>query len=440
MLRWTRFMWMAVFLIVWAASGRAEDLPKHVGFHDAVYDADGKLLPWTSWDDALAREMDWYLKCPVNEHGYPVFVYATFMEGDYSVSRMDTIPCTQNGFGILSYLKYWEYTGKKDARVLDWATRMGDYLVKETLTPKRGPYARFTRSTGYCMDFPLFRSAQGDVRYGKNVIEPDKGGVAGYALLKLHDATGKRRYLKQAVRNADILAKNMRNGDAQQAPWPFRVDSVTGEHWGERNANMIFILRLFDALIEKGYTRYQTPRDALWTWIKTYQIPSPEAPEKNLWVAFFEDYDLDGNRVSWAPLETARYLIERKEQIDPNWKADAEQLIQFALKHFSSTRPGGVTLMGEQDDDKDPWGGACAKLGGVAAQFYAAGGGDQYKDMAYRNLNWMTYYIDRDGCPCQKAQDARIRRGGWQEDCHTDVLHNFVDALTAVPEWRSGNK
>ncbi len=423
--------------VPWAS---AQERPTKIGFHDAVYDAGGKLLPWTAWDDALQREMQWYLKCPVNEHGYPVFVYATFMDGNYEVPRMDTIPCTQNGLGILSYLKYWEYTGKQDPRLIAWAKTMGDYLVKETLTPNRGPYARFTRSTGYCMDFPLFRAAQGDVRYGKNVIEPDKGGIAGYALLRLYEATGERRYLKQALRNAKALAKNMRPGDAARAPWPFRVDAVTGEHWGDRNANMIFILRLFDALLEHGYGKYQGPRDALWHWMKTYQISSPEEPERCLWVSFFEDYDLDNNRNSWAPLETARYLIERKEKLDPDWKQNAERLIQFSLKYFSSPRPGGVVLIGEQDDDKDPWGGACAKLGGVAALFYAAGGGDAYKDLAYRNLNWMTYYIDNDGCPCQKAQDARLRRGGWQEDCHTDVVHNFVDALVAVPEWQGRMK
>jgi len=31
---------------------------------------------------------------------------------------------------------------------------------------------------------------------------------------------------------------------------------------------------------------------------------------------------------------------------------------------------------------------------------------------------------------------ACLCRGGWQEDCHADVLHSFVDALTAVPAWQ----
>jgi hypothetical protein len=25
--------------------------------------------------------------------------------------------------------------------------------------------------------------------------------------------------------------------------------------------------------------------------------------------------------------------------------------------------------------------------------------------------------------------------GGWQEDAHTDVIHNFMDAIEAFPEW-----
>jgi len=230
----------------------AEDLPKAIGFHDAVYDAHGILQPWIPWREALDREMNWYLNCPPDSHGYPRFVSATFLGGDYQFTRMDSIPCTQNGMGVLSYLKYWEYTGKQDERVIACAKKMGDYLVNETLTPNKGKWPKFTRSTGYYMDFPLTRASQGDVPFGKEVIEPDKGGIAGYALLKLYEATGEKRYLKQAVRNANLLARNMQVGDATRAPWPFRVDAISGEHFDERNGNMVYILRLFDGLLAHG--------------------------------------------------------------------------------------------------------------------------------------------------------------------------------------------
>ena len=44
--------------------------PIIIGNHPAVYNAEGILLPWTSWTDAITREMNWYFACPF-EHGYP---------------------------------------------------------------------------------------------------------------------------------------------------------------------------------------------------------------------------------------------------------------------------------------------------------------------------------------------------------------------------------
>ncbi len=411
--------------------------PARVGFHEAIYDAGGRLLPWTTWEDAVEREMAWYLNCPLGTKGYPVFVYATFMDDLYRPTKSEIIPATQNGMGILSYLKYWEYRQHANPKVLAWAQKMGDYLVFESLTENKGPYPRFTRATGHHTGFPIRKSAQGDEKFGRNVIEPDKGGLAGFALLKLSEATGESRYFDQALHNAECLAKTMRKGDATHSPWPFRVDSVTGKSWGERSGNMTYNLRLFDALIAKGHAEFKGPRDALWSWIKTFQIPAGDDRTTSLWIQFFEDQTAEDNRTSWAPLEMARYLIEKQEALDPDWKADAEKLIQFALNHFSAQGPGGVITMAEQDVDMQPWGGACSKLGGVAAMFYAAGGGEKYRDIAYRNLTWMVYHIDKDGCPTERTGDGIHLRGGWQEDCHTDVIHNFMDAFQAVPEWRN---
>ncbi len=410
--------------------------PKQIGFHEAIYDSEGKLLPWTAWEDAVDREMAWYADCPTGPSGYPIFVYSTFMDDQYRPTKTEVIPAMQDGMGILSYLKYWEFSQRSKPEVLDLARKMGDYLVKESLTKAAGPYPRFTRATGHHTDFPIKSSSQGDGKFGPDVIEPDKGGVAGFALLKLYEATLDRRYSDQALQNARCLAANMREGDARHSPWPFRVDSVTGKSWGRRSGNMAFNLRLFDELIALGHPEFQAPRNALWAWIKTYQIPSAEGRSANLWVQFFEDQTAEDNRTSWAPLEMARYLIEKKEALDPDWKSAAERLIQFSLKHFSAPGPGGVTTMGEQDVDLQPWGGACSKLGGVAALFYAAGGGEKYRGIAYRNLTWMVYHIDKDGCPTERTGDGITLRGGWQEDCHTDVIHNFIDAMQAVPEWR----
>ncbi|MEI8114638.1 MAG: glycerophosphodiester phosphodiesterase family protein [Bacteroidia bacterium] len=416
-------------------------MPTKIGWHNAVYDdnkKDPKLTPWTTWDNALEREMNWYLNAPVNDHGYPSYVHITFMDENYQSYRNDFIPATQNGMGIISYLKYWEYKGKSNPKVLEVAKKMGDYLVKEANTANEGAYPNFTRSTGFINDFPQTQSSQDDAKFGKNVIEPDKGGIAGFALLELYKVTQDKSYLDQAVHNAQVLSKNMREGDALHSPWPFRVDAETGKYWGDRSGNMVYILRLFDGLLEMGHPELKKSREALWSWITNFQFKAPEDRDHSLWVQFFEDHSEENNRNAWSPLNMARYLIEKKEALDPQWKEHAEQCIQFAIRILGTERPGGVLLVGEQDNDKNPWGGINSTFGAVSAMFYAAGGGEKYRDIAFRNLSWITYFIREDGIVCdQTGQWQMLREGGWQEDCHTDVIHNFMDALKAVPEWAS---
>ena len=124
--------------------------------HTPVRGPHGILLPWAPWHVLIEREMNWYLKCPV-EHGYPRLVYTTFLDGNYDPLKRSPsfIPCTQNGMGIISYLKYYAYSAKANPKVLEFARAIGDYLVKETLTPETGKYPRFTRSTGWRAQFPF---------------------------------------------------------------------------------------------------------------------------------------------------------------------------------------------------------------------------------------------------------------------------------------------
>src|SRR5213593_3420620 len=91
-----------------------------IGNHAAVYDEHGVLQPWTAWRDALSREVNWYLKCPWT-NAYPRFVVMTFTDGNYNPrkDRPDFIPAMQNGMGIISYLKYYAWSRRKDRRLLD---------------------------------------------------------------------------------------------------------------------------------------------------------------------------------------------------------------------------------------------------------------------------------------------------------------------------------
>ena len=402
-----------------------------IGNHPARYDAHGILLPWAPWRDALEREVNWYLHCPV-ENGYPRFVFMTFMDGNYNAigRKPSFIPATQNGMGIISYLKWHAFTGRKDPRVLQIARYMGDYLVKEALTPDTGKYPRFSRSTGWRAKFPQPPDcgSQNDKPYQ---VQPDKGGLAGFALLLLHEETKDDKYLRQALQNARVLATNMVPGSATNSPWPFRVDYRTGEADGWVSGNMSFILRLFDKLIEGGYSEFKAPREQLWSWIKNFQLPDL-AKDGMLWLQFFEDHSEPDNRTAWAPLNLARYLLEKQDALDPDWEKDVKALIDFTNSRFLSVR-NGITVCGEQTHDRDPWGGILSTYGAVLAMHAKATGSNEFKGLAFQALNYCMYAINDDGCPNERA--IKPGRGGWQEDAHTDKLHNFVDAMNAFPEW-----
>ena len=88
---------------------------------------------------------------------------------------------------------------------------MGDFLVKESLTPDTGKYPRFTRSTGIREIFPQppDSGCQADKPYE---VEPDKGGIAGIrAGVALRAKRRTSEYLDQALQNARVLAANMRD-------------------------------------------------------------------------------------------------------------------------------------------------------------------------------------------------------------------------------------
>ncbi len=401
--------------------------------HTARYDASGRLLPWTPLADALQREMNWYLNSPL-DHGFPRFATLTFMDGNYAPvpSRPDSIPAMQNAMGIISYLKYDRFTHSSNPKLLQFARLQGDYIITQALTPDSGKYPLFPHSTGWRDRFPQ-PPGSGSQRDHPYDIEPDKGGIAGYALTLLYSKTHDARYRDAALHIARTLAANMRPGDATHSPWPFRADWRTGEARGEISGNMSYNLRLFDELASLGYSEFAAPRLALWTWIRDFQIPSAALNRHGrLWGQFFEDHDNDANRTSWAPMNLARYLIEKRDALDPDWRAHALQLITFVNQNFTRVQ-FGIAVCGEQDEDRHPWGGANTTWASVLALYSAATGDPQFLLTARQDLILAAYAIDDDGCPRDSVEHDV--RGGWQEDSHTDVIHNFVDALTAFPDW-----
>jgi hypothetical protein len=255
--------------------------------------------------------------------------------------------------------------------------------------------------------------------------------LVGTALLQLSQATGEPRYARAALHIARVLAAHQQEGDAGHSPWPFRADHRSGEGRGPVSGNMAFVLRLYDGLVEGGHPEFALPRQRLWQWVARWQIPSASG-DGTLFAQFFEDHDNPANRTAWAPLSLARYLLDGRDAVDPDWLQDAGVLVRFVRGNFTHIEHG-VRVCHEQDEDPDAWGGVNTTYGAVLARYANATGSQELAQEAREALSFALYAIDETGRP--RDLPSHATPGGWQEDAHTDVVHNIVDALRAWPQW-----
>jgi hypothetical protein len=290
-------------LLLLAAVGAAPADPcatRVLGFYNASCDAAGNLLPpphFGSIQGSLDAAVAFYARAPLElplSHGLPSYAWATFTSG-YIPTSFDIITM-QDSMGIFGYLRYLERSragrGGNASAALTSALALGEYLVAFTNTPAQGVWANVTRSTGLNYEWPLFTASQGDITFGINCIETDRVAMAGYALLLLHEATGgaDARFLEQALRNARVLAATQAPGNATHAPWPFRVDAVSGAFLnGHKNGESAFPLRLLLKLSRAPYSlaEFVQPAAALWAWVRDVQLPTARfdvSPEECLFV------------------------------------------------------------------------------------------------------------------------------------------------------------
>lgn len=409
----------------------APDRTALMGLHRGEIQGRGRIVAWTTWRDALAREMRWYDEVCPDHGGYPLMASATHYGADCGASGdADVIVATQDGTGILTYLKYAAYTGGTDPRWLATARAFGDYIVREARTPDEGVYPLVPRSTGKALAVPQPADCGRDEDLPYE-IEPDKAGLAGFALVQLWRATGEASYLDAAVRTAKALAANQREGTAERSPFPFRVDYRDGTYREEVSSNMTFILRLYDELLKEGHSDLKPAREALWKWIRDVQIPDVDV-NGALWMNFYENHSYPDNRNAWAPLHLARYLMAKQDALDPRWRELTEKLLGFVDGRFVVSYAGYPVCI-EQDWDPKPFGGVMAAYGAAMADYAHVTGSLVHRARARQAFDLMVQIIGEDGLPNDLV--LQNDRGGWHEDAHTDKVHNFLDAMAAFPEW-----
>jgi hypothetical protein len=408
-------------------------------------DAQGKLLPWPMPDNigySYSSHIltQWQILWDQYNRQRLPYYYCCF---DFDRTTFEMFPDLHwaNSTGYLRAMmqgfmeRLYPYTG--DPRTLVFLQDLVDYELENGLTPA----AYVWPQVPYASANPGAKRYTGWSAHGEDYIEPHVVGEDGYAYLRLYEMTGNTKYLRAAMRCADALVKNYKQGDEKNSPWPVRCyardGKAEGGPMGPYSANVIEPIMLFDELIRLRHgdvDAYVRVRAGAWDWFQKYPLTN------NVWVGYFEDVvPRTANMNQVIPLEFARYVLLHPEK-DPQWREHSQRLIAWVktTPKWPKYIVHGATVTTEQGDGvefccNEP--NQCcdshtSRLAAVEALYYAKTGDESYREAAFRSYNWVTYFQGLSG-----GAHTPFGPQWWFTDEFSDGPRRLMDAFWAVPEW-----
>ena len=430
-------------------------------------DKNGKLLarykpeiPGGAYSIAVKLAVDFWKNCPVSKtNKLPLYIthcsmYKNGKEG-YIGSKWPHNPICVNAGMVQSFAVDWRnFSG--DTSIISIVRQGLDHQINHGNTPSGWEWANVPYASSEAGEIIYDGASQFDTAVsvinrgrgdGSFSIEVDKIGDMGMAYLKFYEITGETKYLNEAVKCADALAKHIRTGSGLvnryeytlfklTSPWPFRVKAESGEVQEDYTSHVVDNLRLLEELIrikniisipESKIKTYSDASKIVWKWLYSVQ----GAIKTSIWKGYFEDIPWDPinlNRVNNSPLEFARYLIKNPEN-DKNINTTVPSLIWWVKNTFGEN---GMNAINEQTGCYQPMGSHTARYASICALWYEYSGDKWFKEEAYRYFNHASYMTESDG-----FVKVGHSWGGeaWFSDGYTDYIRHFMEGLGAVPEW-----
>ena len=305
---------------------------------------------------------------------------------------------------------------------------MADHWLAHGMTGKDGPWPN--------LPFPYNTDVHsgrydGDMVAGKGYLQPDKAGSFGAELVTLHQITGEPRYLEAAIGIADTLARNVKPGDADRSPWPFRVHAVTGEVFVSKNGrfdyttNWVGALRLFDGLVAMGEGRVGRlrPRAAAGERLAP-GLPAEVAAVGALLRGhqhLLRHPDQRGDDGALRP---------REPGVDRGRQGVVRRILDWGNATFGNPLWSryGVLATNEQTAYEVPGNSHTSRQASLELLWAEAAGDPSRKAQAVRNLSWATYMVDTDGKNRYYHDDI------WLTDGYGDYVRHYLRAMAAAPE------
>jgi hypothetical protein len=415
--------------------------------------ADGSILPWyssdlgTSYDTTLLLVWNFWKNMPADSTGEKHYLHhQVYKPGDRRGLGGDQLMMALSSWDLL-----YNYTG--DHSVLDNMKYIADYYIKNSLSSPTSKWPNLP----YPYNMKLLSGKyDGDMRAGKCFLQPDKAGSFGFELVKLYKKTGNGKYLDLAIKIANTLAAHVQPGDNDHSPWPFKVNTETGEPGtlvesgflytakpeNEKNArpkiqksvyttNWTGALNLFTDLIkmkEGNIDAYKTAFDIVLNWLKTYPL------KNNKWGPFFEDIpgwsDTQINAVTFA-----MYILQNPD-LFPDWRKDVKGIIEWTHTELGNKEYAKykVEVMNEQTVYRVPGNSHSSRQASVELMYTRLSGDTIYKTNAIRTLNWATYTVANHG------RNRYIRDDIWLTDGYGDYVRHYLRAMASMPELAPADK
>jgi hypothetical protein len=408
-------------------------------YHPIQTDKDGNIVPWYNADPAIAYDHDLYMiwnfwfNMRRDPNGLPYYMNHQVWNRDVDDPR--GIGGDQFMMAISSWRLLYAYTGDEDIKSNIYF--LAGYYLTHGLSPAncKWPDIPFPYNT-------LIYSGiyDGDMRNGKDVAQPDKAGSFGLELVHAYKIKNDPAFLKAAVKIANTLAANVKTGNSEYSPLPFKINVFTGKivllnmqgtgsgkstDTAGYTSNLTPTLQLFFDLIqlqEGNTSAYKTAADKILTWLKKYPILN------NKWGPFFEDVG-EWSQTQINAMTCARYMMEHPQYF-PEWKTEVKNIINWVHINFANDKwkKYGVVVTNEQTVYPVPGNSHSARQGADELLYVYLTGDTSLYSNAIHELNWATYAVDVDGKNCFPTDEP------WLTDGYGDYVRHYLRAMATFPE------
>jgi hypothetical protein len=408
----------------------------HIVYHDVRIDSSGGIVPWSAdkpseaYDHDIRLIWNFWIHMRICPNGIPYYLQHQVWKAEEDDPR--GLGGDQINMALDSWRLLYGYLG--DPAIRQNMTMMADYWLAHGMSAPDVLWANLP----YPYNLSVHSSEyDGDMRAGKGILQPDKAGSFGAELVMLYKMTGNRRYLTAAIAIANTLAARVTPGNANESPWPFRVNAATGQVAQDKKDGKIFTaayttnwtptLELFSDLsaLHQGQTeKYEKAKPLVIQWLKKYPLVT------NQWGPFFEDIVTATYSDTEINADTmATYILEHPDW-DPHWREQARGILQWSFStfgnhHFESLH---VVPINEQTAYRVPGNSHTSRHAATELLFCEKTGDCANNEQAVRQLNWATYSVDTDGKNRYPNDDV------WLTDGYGDYVRHYLHAMASLPE------